>query len=115
MRLFRNVAPVGALSDLRLFLKTRQRHDWWFLLLALVVTAAILWGFVKDSQFEKPYRREIIYVQSWPLNRSDEDIRAQQAIDLPKEQARKAEREAREKKRRDEFKKIDDALSNWGL
>lgn len=112
---FREISPVGAFSDLRLFLAGRQKHEWIFVVAAALCTAVILFGFVKDSHFEKTYKREIIYAESWPLNRSDEEIKKQQAIDLPKEQALKADYERRLEERRQEFKKIDDSLTNIGL
>ena len=73
------------------------------MMLAMAVTLVILWMFVKDSNVATPYKRDIIYVQQWRLDRSDADIKAQQAKDLPEELKRKAAIEAAQKKRQAEF------------
>lgn len=108
-------SPVTAWRDLRFFLATRKRHELGFLALSLVVTLLILVAFVKDSHFEKPYERNIIYVEQWPITRTDEQIRAQQKIDQAKRNIEKAELEKRRKAKQAEFKRLDDKLESWGF
>lgn len=108
-------SPVTAWRDLRFFLATRKRHELGFLALSLVVTLLILVAFVKDSHFEKPYERNIIYVEQWPITRTDDQIRAQQKIDQAKRNIEKAELEKRRKAKQAEFKRLDDKLESWGL
>lgn len=115
MTLLRYFSPIRAYRDLRFFLATRRRHEVWFLLLSLAITVTILWMFVKDSHFEKPYERNIVYVEQWPLTRTDEQIKAQQKIDQAKRNIERAELEKKQAKRRAEFKKVDDALTRWGF
>ena len=84
-------------------------------LLALAITFIILWMFVKDSHFEKAYEPNIIYVEQWPLTRTDAQIKAQQKIDEAKKHIEQAAREKKQAQRRAEFKKVDDALTRWGF
>jgi hypothetical protein len=83
--------------------------------LALAVTLLILFAFVKDSHFEKPYERNIIYVEQWPITRTDEQIKAQQKIDQAKRNIAKAELDKRRKAKQAEFKRLDDKLEKWGF
>ncbi|WP_085808718.1 hypothetical protein [Sphingomonas sp. TZW2008] len=115
MNFFARMSPLRAVRDLRLFLAQRQPYELVFLLISILVTGVILIGFVKDSHIEKEYRPKIIYVQQWRLDRTDAEIRAQQAIDAPiKQKAIDDERKRREA-RQAQFKRIDDKLNQWGL
>ena len=115
MQFFARFSPLRAIRDLRLFLSYRQPYELGFLALAMVVTTALIAGFVHDAHVERPYQRNIIYVESWPLNRSDAEIRAQQKIDAPIEAKRKAEQERKLAERRAAFKRADEKLTKWGL
>ena len=115
MTLLKYFSPLRAYRDLRLFLATRKRHELWFMALAAAITVLILSGFVADSRIEREYRPNIIYVESWPLTRTDEQIRAQQKIDQAKRNIEKAELEKRRKAKQAEFKKVDDWLTNHGF
>lgn len=115
MAFLRFFSPVRAYRDLRFFLSNRQRHELWFLALSLVITLAVIWAFQKDSHFDKPYERNIIYVEQWPITRTDEQIKAQQKIDEAKRTIQRAELEKRRKERQAEFKRLDDAMERWGF
>jgi hypothetical protein len=109
-------SPIRAWRDLRLFLSHRERHELIFLVLAMGVTGVVLAGFYYDSKIERPYKPpEITYFESWPENRSDEAIKAQQVIDQAKKEKRLAEIERRQAERRAEFKRLNDKLERWGL
>lgn len=115
MRYLARFSPIAAYRDLRLFLSHRQPHELWFGILAIVITAALLFAFVKDSHFERVYKPNIVYVQQWKADRTDEQIVTQQKADQPAIDKRKAEIEARQKKRRAEFKRLDDKLEAYGF
>ncbi|MEP9358985.1 hypothetical protein [Sphingomonas sp. KR3-1] len=115
MQYLQKYNPLRAFGDLRRWLATRKPYELWFMMLAMLITLVILWMFVKDSNVATPYKRDIIYVQQWRLDRSDADIKAQQAKDLPEELKRKAAFEAAQKKRQAEFKKYDDWLTKHGF
>lgn len=112
---FKHISPLRAFADLRRFLGSRKPHEVLFLFPALMLTVLVLVGFYKDSQFDVPYKRNIIYVESWPLNRTDAEIHAQQKIDQAKKHQDQAEFEKQQKKRQQEFKKMDDWLTAHGL
>lgn len=115
MNFLRNLSPLRGIRDLRVYLSRRKPYELWFLLLALVVTGGI-WGmFLKDSQFEKPYRPNIIYFDNWLLTRSDAEIIAKQKIDQVERDKAQAEIDRKRKARQEEYKKIDDGLNKWGL
>ena len=116
MGFFSRLNPFTAVRDLRQFLAMRQKHELIFGFLSIVVTTLLIVGFYLDSQgLKKPWKREIIYVEDWPLDRTDEQIRAQQKIDMEKKKAQQAELEKRRRERQAEFKKIDDALERLGI
>ncbi|HEX8555755.1 MAG TPA: hypothetical protein VF695_13700 [Sphingomonas sp.] len=115
MRYFSRFSPRVAYHDLRFFLGLRQPHELWFLVAAMAITGFLIFAFFKDSYVEREYRPQITYVQQWPADRTDAQIRAQQAIDGPIKRAALAEQRAAEAKRRAEFKKVDDALTKWGI
>ncbi len=111
----RPVSTVGALADLRNALRIRHAYQWWFLLAAAVTPGLVLFGFYKDSYFEKPYKREIVYFQNWRADRTIDQIIAQQKIDEPIRQKKLAEEKAKAEKKRREYKKIDDKLKEYGI
>ncbi|MBB5711208.1 hypothetical protein [Sphingomonas xinjiangensis] len=115
MTFLRFFSPLRAIRDLRRYLATRPAYEIWFLMLAMVLTLVVIWAFVKDSNIPVPYKRNIIYVESWPADRSDEQIRAQQKIDQAKKHAQQAELEKKRRKRQEEFKRLDDRLEKWGI
>ncbi|WP_414901107.1 hypothetical protein ACMT1E_14460 [Sphingomonas flavalba] len=112
---FFNIA--AALRDLRQFLATRRKHDLLFAALAVGITTTVMVGFYLDGfvNMMPPWKRQITYIESWPADRSLEEILAQQKIDMEKKKVEDAKLEAERKKRQAEFKKIDDALNRWGL
>ena len=115
MTFLRFFSPLRAIRDLRRYLATRPPYEIWFLMLAMALTLVVIWAFVKDSNIPVPYKRNIIYVESWPLDRSDEQIRAQQKIDQVKKHAQQAELEKRRKQRQEEFRRVDESLKKWGI
>jgi hypothetical protein len=115
MRYLSRFSPFRAIRDLRVFLSHRQPYELGFLLLSVVMTTGLIAAFIHDSHEERVYKREITYFDSWPANRTTEEIVAKQKADLPKELARKAEIERRQKEVQASFKRYDDSLKKWGL
>lgn len=115
MSYFARFSPVRAVNDLRRFLALRQPYELWFGILAIVVTALILAGFVHDSSELRVRKRNIIYVQQWPLTRTDREIVAQQKIDQVQRDKDEAELRARQEKVRLQFKRLDDKMTSYGL
>jgi hypothetical protein len=96
-------SPRAVLADLRAFWSHRNRDHLIGGALAVLITIIILILFFVDSQINTAPRRTIQYVDSWPANRTDAEIIAQQKKD-------QAEAEARAKVRQDQFKKLEKTL-----
>jgi hypothetical protein len=88
------VGPRAALKDLTAFMRQRSREQWLGASLAVLVTIIIVIIFIVDSKINTAPPPQIVYVESFPANRSDADIIADQK--RASEQRRKAE-EARRK------------------
>lgn len=82
----RPVSPRSAFADLRLMFSPERPHRWTLLGLSAALTAILLWGFWLDSRPPKP-ERQIIYVESWMIDRKDSDIIRRQQADLAKYEA----------------------------
>jgi len=111
----RPVSPFRAIRDLRAYLAQRQRHELVFAFLSVAITALIITGFYIDSQFERPWKRDIQYFENWPANRSDEEIRARLAADLIKDKERKAEIEKLRQERMKSFQRLDKKMDDLGF
>ena len=115
MRYLSRFSPVRAYADLRRFLATRERYELGFLLLAMAITLTLIWAFFRDSRIEREYRPDIIYVEQYRLDRTDDEIRAQQKVDAVAKAKLMAERRKREEERRAGFKRLDDSLKRYGI
>lgn len=85
MRIFprRQSSPLEAAGDLRSFFTSRRPRDLLMILPALALTGLIVWMLIVEYPSQPaPYKRNIIYVESWPLSRTDADIRAAQITDI---------------------------------
>ena len=72
-------------------------------MLAVLVTIIIVILFLVDSQINTAPPPQVIYVEQWPANRTDEQIKADQKKD-------QAEREAALKERQRQFQKLENQL-----
>jgi len=95
---------AAGFRDLGFFLKTRTRTDYVIAAIAASMTIFIIFAFWHDSRFEA--EPQIIYVQDWPANRTDDQIRADQKKD-------RIEREQAEAQRKAVFQKMQKATSGW--
>jgi hypothetical protein len=108
MPLPRPASPRALLDDLRTFWRARPRGHWIAALLAAVMTSAIVIAFLIDSQSLSDPREQIIFLDSWPANRTDAQIRAQQKADL--EARTRAEAEHRR-----QLQRLDQNLNRLGI
>ena len=97
------VGPRTALKDLRAFMGHRSREQVIGGMLAVLVTIIIVILFLVDPQINTAPPQQIIYVESYPANRTDEQIKADQKKD-------QAEREAALKERQRQFQKLENQL-----
>jgi hypothetical protein len=115
MGFFSRFAPVRAYRDLRFFLAQRQPYELGFLVLAMAITGFFIYAFLHDSSIAPTYRRNVVYVEQWTLDRTDAQIRAQQKIDEPIKQKRLAQERKFDDERRASFRRLDKKLESWGL
>ena len=76
--------------------------------MAATITSGILLAFYIDSRQLAEPREEVIFLDSWPANRTDDQIRAQQRADLD------ARTRAEEAHRR-ELQRLDQNLNRLGI
>ena len=100
--------PGVLVADLRAFWRQRPRHQWLAGTLAVMIPLAILGAFFFDSSFHARPRSEVTYINSWPADRSDEEIRAKQQADVAREQAIQEER-------RRQFQRLEKQAERLGI
>jgi hypothetical protein len=100
--------PRELLADLRAFARERSRHQWIAGGFAIAMPLIIVFMFLYDSSHGLGQGPQIIYAESWPADRSDAQIKA----DQKKDQAR---REAAIKERQRAFQRLNKALGRFGV
>jgi hypothetical protein len=108
MALPRPSRPSVVWADLRAFLKERRRHQWVAGVLAVAIPIAILGAFYVDSYMHARPRPQVVYINSWPADRSEAEIRAKQQADL-------ARREAIEAERQRQFQRLEKQAERLGI
>lgn len=93
MALPRPSSPGVVWNDLRAFMRDRPRHQWVAGTLAVMIPLTILLGFYLESYMRAQPRSQVVYINSWPADRSDEEIRARQQADVERERAIQEERQ----------------------
>lgn len=96
-------SPRIAFQDLRAFMRQRSREQVIGFSLALLVTAIIIIEFLIDSNWNTTPTEDIVYADSWPANRTDAEIIADQQKD-------QNELEAAQKERQRQFQKLEKQL-----
>ena len=111
----RPAKPSVAWSDLRAFLRVRNKHKIGFAALAIFIPFVWLFLFYLDQE-ESVYKPpEIIWVQKIDPNRSIDQIKAEQKAERDNREALEAKQKAEMEKAREPFKKLDKAMDKWGL
>ncbi|MDB5691959.1 MAG: hypothetical protein JWO81_1022 [Alphaproteobacteria bacterium] len=104
----RPAAPKALWADIRAFTAERSRYQWAGLAVAVTMPLLIVAGFLHDSAHRVQQGPEIIYAESWPANRSDAEIKADQKRD-------QIRREAAIRERQRQFRKLDKDLHGLGI
>lgn len=91
------------MADLRAFLRQRSREQRIGAALSILVTTIIVIVFFVDSKINTAPPAEIVYVESWSMNRTDAEIITDQKED-------QAEREAAAKERQRQFQALENKL-----
>ena len=99
MSFFQKVSPIGGIKDLISYVGEARPHRLLFLIIACQVPALLIYGlYLQHKLNTAPPPQTIIYFESWTLDRTDEEVIAQQKIDGAKKTARlKAKQEAYKK------------------
>lgn len=106
MGIFEKPDFVGAFGDLRTFFGTVRRYHYVAALASVTLTVLLVVGFYYESYFVA--EPQIVYVESWPANRTDAEIIADQKKDA-------AERHEEQAARRAEFQKLEKFNEKIGL
>jgi len=94
MAFFKDVSFRNARTDLIGFLRNTGKHSPWLFLAACMPTAIIIYTFYIDALVKAtPPPRDIIYVESWPANRTLAETKAA----IAERQQHKDEMRVREK------------------
>ncbi|URW75220.1 hypothetical protein M9980_11805 [Sphingomonas donggukensis] len=112
---FTRFAPIRAINDLRHFMALQKPTHVVFLVLSLMLTMAVLLGFVIDSHVERPYKRNIVYAENWRADRSEAEIRAAQLREMAVKTRRDIVYEKKQADLKAQFKRLDDKLEKWGI
>lgn len=99
MPLPRPASPRMLLADLRAFAQQRSRVQWIAAFVAVLMPIVIIWGFIKDGNTNIAPGEQIIYAESWSAERSDAQIKIDQA-------KRQQDREAAMAERQRQFKEL---------
>lgn len=113
---FRRFAPLRAFLDLRRYLGSRGKHEIIFMFASLMVCIALISAFIIGNAPERIYRPPtIVYVQSWPASRTDDEIRAQQKIDQAKKAIEDKKKAAEDAEIRRQYKRLSDQMNAIGI
>ena len=99
----RPVGPREALRDLAAFMRHRSREQLIGGALALLATSIIVIEFLVDSKINTAPPQQVVYADSWSLNRTDAEIVADQKKD-------QAKRDAYAKEKQRQFQKLEKQL-----
>lgn len=93
MPLPRPASPRALIADLRAFARDRSGFQWGAAAVAILMPIVIVAGFIKDGKTNIVPKEQIVYVGSWSGNRTDAEIKADQARREAQRQAGVAERQ----------------------
>ena len=101
-------SPRALWADIRAFAGERSSVQWGAAAVAVIMPLAIVVLFITDANTNTRPGPQIIYAESWSANRTDAEIIADQ-------KKHQAKREAAQKERQRQFKKLDRDLDRLGI
>ena len=107
--------PSAAFADLRAFLASREKHQWVFALLSVLITCYFIAFFLVQSQTKEYKPPEIIGLQNYAANRTDAQSKAQQRIEQVKSRAEQSELKQLQESQRRESDKLQKKLGELGI
>lgn len=109
------VRPSAAFADLRAFLASRERYHWVFAALSVLITGYFITIFLIQSRTKEYKAPEVTWVTSYAANRTDVEIKAQQAIDQAKRKAEAEELKKLQEAQRLQAVKLREQMRGLGL
>lgn len=107
--------PSAAFADLRAFLASREKHQWVFALLSVLITGYFITIFLIQSRTREYKAPEIVWVQNYSGKRTEAQIKAQQWIDEKKRKAEAAELERLQEAQRKSSAELQEKLGELGI
>jgi len=99
--------PSRAIADLIGFVRNVGRKEIVFGLLSIVITGLWFWAIFDKLSPKREWKPpQVFYVKQWSAARTAAEVRAQQAIDAPREQAERARVEAEAAARRAQYQRL---------
>ena len=93
MPLPRPASPRALVADVRAFARERSGIQWGAAAVAVLMPVVIVFAFIKDAKTNIVPKEQIIYASTWGANRTDAEIKADQAKREQERQAGVAERQ----------------------
>lgn len=107
--------PTAVLADLRAFFASREKHQWVFAALSVLITGYFITVFLIQSTTKEYKPPEIIWVKDYSGNRTDAQIKAQQKLDQQKQLAEQAELKKLQEAQRKDAAKLHKKLRELGI
>ena len=107
MPLPRPASPRALIADVRAFARERSGIQWGAAIVAIAMPVVLVLGFITDAKTNIVPKEQIVFVHSWGSNRTDAEIKADQA-------RREQRREAAAVERQRQFKKLEKRLGMDG-
>jgi hypothetical protein len=108
MPLPRPASPRALWADLRAFWSTRPRHQYWAAFFAVLIPIGIVTAFFYDTRTNIMPREQLMFIDSWPADRTDAQIEAKQKADAIAIEAQRRERQR-------QFQRLDENLNRMGI
>ena len=102
MAFWRNISPTGAIGDFITVFKQAGSNRWRFALLAAAMTVGVFSIMSGESWKMQRKLPEVTYINSWPLDRTEEETRAF----IEANQKRKEQREELQRQYDEEGRKL---------
>jgi hypothetical protein len=108
--------PRNALSDMIEFVRERRQHQYVFAALAIAIPTLTLYAIANEFDRKPEWKPPTVtYMTQWRASRTPAQVRAQQAIDLPAELARKKAARDAEAARKAQFVRLKTKLKAVGF
>lgn len=103
---WRKVNPRGAVADFRAVYEQAGENRWRFAVAAAAVTIAVFSIMWQEEARGLPPGPKVTYINSWPLDRSDAEIRATNLANQRRKERLEAEQARREEDVRQMYKTL---------